>query len=106
MCTPATMKAASAGMIRQAGGRAIAPVRMSGAAVRLRIAKSTAAGAVASEQARVKNLEYHIAVSGPFRIVFCGDAGGVFDEGQSPDFGLLRYSDPEFTEVLNLALRP
>ena len=38
------------------------------------------------------NLEYHIAVSGPFRIVFFGDAGGVFDEGQTPDFGLLRYS--------------
>ncbi len=38
------------------------------------------------------NVEYHVAVSGPFRLVFFGDVGGVFDDGQSPDFGLLRYS--------------
>ncbi len=36
--------------------------------------------------------EYHVLMGGPFRLVFYGDAGGVFDEDQSPDFGLMRYS--------------
>ncbi len=36
--------------------------------------------------------EYHIIMGGPFRLVFFGDAGGVFDDDQSPDFGLMRTS--------------
>ena len=36
--------------------------------------------------------EYHVIMGGPFRLVFFGDAGGVFDEDQSPDIGLMRYS--------------
>ncbi len=36
--------------------------------------------------------EYHVLMGGPFRLVFYGDAGGVFDEDQNPDFGLMRYS--------------
>ncbi len=36
--------------------------------------------------------EYHILMGGPFRLVFYGDAGGVFDDDQSPDFGLMRTS--------------
>lgn len=36
--------------------------------------------------------EYHIIVGGPFRVVFFGDAGGVFDDDQSIDTNLLRYS--------------
>ena len=36
--------------------------------------------------------EYHLIVGGPFRVVFYADAGGVFDDDQSPDFGLMRYS--------------
>ncbi|MEE8522560.1 MAG: BamA/TamA family outer membrane protein, partial [Thermoanaerobaculia bacterium] len=38
------------------------------------------------------NLEYHVQLTGPFRIVFFGDAGGVFDDDQSIDPDLLRYS--------------
>lgn len=38
------------------------------------------------------NAEYHVAISGPFRVVFYGDAGGVFEDGQSLDPSLLRYS--------------
>ena len=37
-------------------------------------------------------LEYHILMGGPFRLVFFGDAGGVFDEDQNPDFDLMRTS--------------
>ncbi|MCP3957805.1 MAG: outer membrane protein assembly factor BamA [bacterium] len=36
--------------------------------------------------------EYHLILGGPFRVVFYGDAGGVFDDDQNPDFGLMRYS--------------
>ena len=36
--------------------------------------------------------EYHLILGGPFRVVFYGDAGGVFDDDQDPDFGLMRYS--------------
>ena len=38
------------------------------------------------------NLEYHVMISDPFRLVFYADAGGVFDEDQSIDPGLFRYS--------------
>jgi outer membrane protein insertion porin family len=38
------------------------------------------------------NLEYHVQLAGPFRMVFFGDAGGVFDDDQSFDTDLLRYS--------------
>lgn len=38
------------------------------------------------------NLEYHVQLAGPFRVVLFGDAGGVFDEDQSFDTSLLRYS--------------
>ncbi len=38
------------------------------------------------------SLEYHLLMGGPFRLVFYGDAGGVFDDDQDPDFGLMRYS--------------
>ncbi|MCP4661405.1 MAG: BamA/TamA family outer membrane protein, partial [bacterium] len=38
------------------------------------------------------NLEYHVLLSGPFRVVFFGDAGGVFGKDQSVDPGLMRYS--------------
>ncbi len=38
------------------------------------------------------NLEYHVQLAGPFRLVLFGDAGGVFDEDQSIDTDLLRYS--------------
>ncbi|MCB1032939.1 MAG: BamA/TamA family outer membrane protein, partial [Acidobacteria bacterium] len=38
------------------------------------------------------NLEYHFLTNGPFRFLLFGDAGGVFDEDQSFDFGKLRYS--------------
>ena len=36
--------------------------------------------------------EYHLILGGPFRVVFYGDAGGVFDDDQDIDFGLMRYS--------------
>ncbi len=36
--------------------------------------------------------EYHFIVGGPFRVVLFGDAGGVFDDDQSIDTDLLRYS--------------
>lgn len=36
--------------------------------------------------------EYHLIVGGPFRIVLFGDAGGVFDDDQSIETDLLRYS--------------
>ncbi len=36
--------------------------------------------------------EYHILAGGPFRLVFYADAGGVFDDDQSPDYGLMRTS--------------
>jgi outer membrane protein insertion porin family len=38
------------------------------------------------------NAEYHVQLAGPFRLVLFGDAGGVFDDDQSFDTGLLRYS--------------
>ncbi|MEM8961761.1 MAG: outer membrane protein assembly factor BamA [Acidobacteriota bacterium] len=38
------------------------------------------------------NAEYHILAGGPFRVVLFADAGGVFSEDQSIDFGALRYS--------------
>ncbi len=44
-----------------------------------------------TKMARV-SAEYHVVMGGPFRLVFYGDAGGVFDEDQDPDFGLMRYS--------------
>ncbi len=36
--------------------------------------------------------EYHIVVGGPFRVVLFGDAGGVFDEDQTINPDLMRYS--------------
>ena len=38
------------------------------------------------------NLEYHIQMGGPFRVVLFGDAGGVFGDDQSISTDLLRYS--------------
>lgn len=38
------------------------------------------------------NLEYHAILGGPFRLVFFGDAGGVFDDDQDFDVDLMRYS--------------
>ncbi len=37
-------------------------------------------------------LEYHVILGGPFRLVFYGDGGGVFDEDQSPSIDLMRFS--------------
>ena len=36
--------------------------------------------------------EYHLILGGPFRLVFYGDIGGVFDDDQSPSFDLMRKS--------------
>ncbi|MEM7353645.1 MAG: outer membrane protein assembly factor BamA [Acidobacteriota bacterium] len=36
--------------------------------------------------------EYHLIVGGPFRVVFFGDLGGVFDDDQDPSFDLMRSS--------------
>ena len=38
------------------------------------------------------SLEYHVVLGGPFRLVLFGDAGGVFDDDQDFDTGLLRTS--------------
>ena len=38
------------------------------------------------------SLEYHLVLGGPFRLVLFGDAGGVFDDDQDFDTGLLRTS--------------
>ena len=38
------------------------------------------------------NLEYHIQMGGPFRVVLFGDAGGVFGDDQTLSTDLLRYS--------------
>jgi len=38
------------------------------------------------------NLEYHVLVGGPFRVLAFVDAGNVFDEDQSFDFGRFRAS--------------
>ncbi|HWM94962.1 MAG TPA: outer membrane protein assembly factor BamA [Thermoanaerobaculia bacterium] len=38
------------------------------------------------------NLEYHFLLGGPFRLIFFGDAGNVFGEGQSFNLSNLRYT--------------
>ena len=38
------------------------------------------------------NLEYHLLLGGPFRLVLFADAGGVFTESQSVDFDQMRKS--------------
>ncbi len=38
------------------------------------------------------NLEYHVLVGGPFRLVAFVDAGNVYGDDQKVDFGRLRYS--------------
>lgn len=38
------------------------------------------------------NLEYHLLVGGPFRLLAFVDAGNVYGEGQSFDLGRLRYT--------------
>ncbi len=38
------------------------------------------------------NLEYHVVMGGPFRLVLFGDAGGVFAASQDFDPDLMRYS--------------
>ena len=44
-----------------------------------------------TQMARI-SLEYHLILGGPFRVVFYGDAGGVFDDDQSPTYDLMRSS--------------
>lgn len=38
------------------------------------------------------NLEYHVLVGGPFRLLAFVDAGNVYGAGQSFDLGRLRYT--------------
>ncbi|MEM9291778.1 MAG: outer membrane protein assembly factor BamA [Acidobacteriota bacterium] len=38
------------------------------------------------------NLEYHFLTNTPFRVLLFADAGAVFDEDQSIDFDLMRYT--------------
>lgn len=47
------------------------------------------------------NVEYHILLGGPFRMIFFADAGNVYGENQSFDLSRLRYSaGAEFRIVL------